>query len=199
MTTPVILASSSASRARLLTAAGVPFTAEPAHVDEEAIKQSLRAEGATASACAETLAEIKAVTISQRHRHALVIGADQMLECGGTWFDKPADLGRAEEQLLALAGKTHTLPTAAVVALGGTRIWHHVATPRLCMRSFDRAFVQGYLAGVGKAALPSVGAYQLEGLGSQLFHTVEGDFFTILGLPLLPLLAFLRAHHVVPS
>ena len=197
--TPVILASSSASRARLLTAAGVPFTVVPAHVDEDAIKQSLRAEGATVSACAETLAEMKAVTISQRHPQALVIGADQMLECDGAWFDKPADLDRAAEQLLALAGKTHTLPTAAVVALGGQRIWHQNATPRLTMRAFDRAFVQGYLASVGAAALTSVGAYQLEGLGAQLFTKVEGDFFTILGLPLLPLLAFLRAHHVVPS
>ena len=197
--TSVILASSSASRARLLTAAGVPFTVVPAHVDEDAIKQSLRAEGAAVSACAETLAEMKAVTISQRHPQALVIGADQMLECDGAWFDKPADLGRAAEQLLTLAGKTHTLPTAAVVALDGQRIWHQIATPRLTMRAFDRAFVQSYLAGVGPAALTSVGAYQLEGLGSQLFNKVEGDFFTILGLPLLPLLAFLRVHHVVPS
>ncbi len=197
--TPVILASASVSRARLLTAAGVVFTVEPAHVDEDAIKQSLRADGAPVSACAETLAEMKAVAISRRYPQALVIGADQMLECEGAWFDKPADLARAEEQLLTLAGKTHTLPTAAVVALGGQRIWHQIATPRLTMRRFDRAFVQGYLAEVGAAALTSVGAYQLEGRGSQLFHTVEGDFFTILGLPLLPLLAFLRAHHVVPS
>ena len=197
--TPVILASASVSRARLLTAAGVVFTVEPAPVDEDAIKQSLRADGAPVSACAETLAEMKAVAISRRYPQALVIGADQMLECEGAWFDKPADLARAEEQLLTLAGKTHTLPTAAVVALGGQRIWHQIATPRLTMRRFDRAFVQGYLAEVGAAALTSVGAYQLEGRGSQLFHTVEGDFFTILGLPLLPLLAFLRAHHVVPS
>ncbi len=201
MTTPprVILASGSASRAQLLTAAGVPFAAVPPHVDEDSVKAALRAEQATSIACAETLAEMKAVKVSRTNPDALVIGADQMLELDGHWFDKPANLDAARGHLLHLAAKTHLLPTAVVVAQAGGRIWHHTSTPRLTMRAYDPDFVDIYLAMAGTKVLSSVGAYQLEGVGVQLFQKIEGDFFTILGLPLLPLLAFLREHGVLPS
>lgn len=197
MTHPVILASASKSRANLLRAAGVNVEIVPAHADEDAVKNALKAEGATAAQCAETLAELKAVQVSQRHDNALVIGADQMLECEGAWFDKPADMAAARNHLVALRGKTHVLPTAVAVALNGARIWHHVALPRLTVRPYSDAFIDSYLKTAGPAVLTSVGAYQLEGLGAQLFSKIEGDFFTILGLPLLQLLAFLREHGVV--
>jgi septum formation protein len=197
MTRRVILASASKSRAALLRAAGVTFDVVPASADEEAVKDALKAEGAHAAQCAETLAELKAVQVSQRYPEALVIGADQMLECDGIWFNKPADLNAARAHLVALRGRTHHLPTSAAVALNGSRIWHVTATPRLTMRSFTDAFIEHYLANVGMAALSSVGAYQLEGWGVQLFQQIDGAFFTILGLPLIELLAFLREHGVV--
>ncbi len=193
----LILASASKSRATLLRAAGIAVEIIPAHADEDAVKASLKAEDATAAQCAETLAELKAIQVSQRHHNALVIGADQMLECDGVWFDKPANMAGARDHLVNLRGKTHALPTAVAVALNGARIWHHVAIPRLTMRPFTDAFIDSYLALAGPAVLTSVGAYQLEGPGAQLFSRIDGDFFTILGLPLLELLAFLREHNVV--
>ncbi len=197
MNRPIILASASKSRATLLRAAGVSIEIVPAHADEEAVKNSVKAEGGTAAQCAETLAELKAVQISQRHHEALVIGADQMLDCGGTWFDKPTDIAGARDHLVKMRGKSHVLPTAVAVALNGSRIWHHVAMPRLTMRDFSDDFIDSYLKAAGSAVLSSVGAYQLEGPGAQLFSRIDGDFFTILGLPLLELLAFLREHGAV--
>tara|TARA_R110000868_G_scaffold49607_8_gene159742 strand:- start:438 stop:1073 length:636 start_codon:yes stop_codon:yes gene_type:complete len=193
----VILASASSSRANLLHAAGLAFETIPAKVDEDSIKASLQAEEASASQCAETLAELKAVKISQRQPNALVIGADQLLECNGKWFDKPVDMAGAKTHLLSLRNQTHILATSVVVALNGARIWHHNAAPSLSMRAFTTEFLDDYLDHVGTAALTSVGAYQLEGRGIQLFSRIEGDFFTILGLPLLELLSFLRGHDVV--
>ncbi len=193
----VVLASASKSRAQLLTDAGLKFDVVPAHADEDAVKAALKAEGATAVQCAEALAEIKAVQVSQRLPECLVIGADQMLECDGVWFDKPADLNGARAHLTAMRAKTHVLPTAVAVVLGGQVIWHHSASPRLTMRDFSDAFIEHYIANTGPRVLSSVGAYQLEGWGVQLFDRIEGEFSTILGLPLLPLLAFLREHHVV--
>ena len=192
----LILASGSQSRAKLLQSAGLSFQVIPPGVDEDAVKDALWAEDASAVQCAEALAELKAVKVSQNHPAALVIGADQMLDCHGRWYDKPESLAAARDQLMGLAGKTHILPTVAVVALNGTRIWAHAATPRLTMRAFDEAFVTSYLERAGAAVLQSVGAYQLESFGAHLFQMVEGDFFTILGLPLLPLLAFLREHGI---
>jgi septum formation protein len=194
----LILASASKSRANLLRAAGVSFDVVAANVDEEAVKDSLRAEGASAIRCAEVLAEFKAIKVSQGRPGELVIGADQMLECDGIWFDKPRDMAGAKAHLVALRGKTHVLPTSVAVALNGARIWHHNASPRLTARAYSDAFMDDYLAAAGDAVLSSVGAYQLEGRGSQLFSKIEGDFFTILGLPLLELLAFLREHNIVP-
>jgi septum formation protein len=199
MNRSVILASASKSRASLLRAAGIAVDIVPAHADEDAVKASLKAENASAAQCAEVLAELKAVQVSHRHPEALVIGADQMLECEGLWFDKPADMAGARNHLVALRGKTHTLPTAVAVVLNGSRIWHHVATPRLNVRNYSDAFIETYLESAGTAVLSSVGAYQLEGLGAQLFTHIDGDFFTILGLPLLPLMSFLREHGVVPQ
>ena len=194
---PLILASASKSRATLMRAAGLTFEVIPAHVDEDAIKASMKAEGASAADCALALAEFKAGTVSQRYPEALVIGADQMLDCEGLWFDKPKDIAGARNHLVTLRGKTHVLPTSVAIALNGAPIWHHTGTPRLTVRAFSDAFIDEYLAAVGDAVTSSVGAYHLEGRGAQLFSKVDGDFFTILGLPLLELLAFLREHRVV--
>lgn len=197
-TTSVVLASGSRVRARLLEDAGVEFITEPAGVDEREVKSALRAEGASASEVAEALAELKAVRVSLRHPGALVVGADQMLVCDGTWFDKPADRVRARADLMALRGRTHELACCACVARDGARLWHHPASARLTMRAFSDRFIDRYLEALDETALDCVGVYQLEGLGAQLFEEVDGDFFSILGLPLLPLLAFLRTHEVVP-
>ena len=193
----IVLASASQSRARLLSDAGVLFTAEPAYVDEESIKLSLKAEGADALAAAETLAELKAVKISRTYPQALVIGADSILDFNGTWFDKPADMDHAKAHLMTLRGQTHHIATAAVVALGGARIWHVRDRPSLTMRHFSDAFLDQYLTAAGDVLLSSVGAYHLEGLGVHLFEKIDGDFFSILGLPLMPVLSFLREHHAV--
>ena len=199
MTRPLILASASKSRATLMRTAGLSFEQIPAHVDEDAIKASMKAEGATAADCALALAEFKAGTISMRNPDALVIGADQMLDCDGQWFDKPKDLEGARNHLKTLRGKTHVLPTSVTIALNGAPIWHHTSVPRLSVRAFSDAFLDEYVAAVGDALTSSVGAYHLEGRGAQIFTKVEGDFFTVLGLPLLELLAFLREHRVVTS
>ena len=196
---PLVLASASTSRAALMHQAGLAAVSEPARVDESEVKASLAHEGANAAAVAETLAELKAQKVSRRHPGALVIGADQLLDCEGAWFDKPTDLAEAASHLRALSGRTHTLVSCACVVRDGSRLWHHVDRARLEVRPLSDRFITDYLAAVGPAALDSVGAYQLEGLGAQLFARVEGDYFTILGLPLLPLLDFLRNHGVVPS
>jgi septum formation protein len=188
----VILASGSKTRLALLEQAGLIVDADPAAVDEQEMKAAFQAERAPAEACAEALAELKALRVSRRHPGALVIGADQMLDLNGAWFDKPADLDHARAHLTTLRGQTHRLVTAAVVAHNGARLWHTVDTARLTMRTFSDAFLDEYLRRQGPAVLTSVGAYQLEGMGAQLFARIEGDFFTILGLPLLPLLGFLR-------
>jgi septum formation protein len=199
MSEAVILASGSKTRLALLQQAGLTVEAIAPSVDEQEMKAAFQAEKAPAEACAEALAELKAVRISQRHPGALVIGADQMLDCNGVWFDKPADQDHARAHLQALRGKTHRLVTAAVVARNGSRIWHTIDTANLTMRPFSDGFLDDYLRRSGPAVLSSVGAYHLEGLGAQLFSRIDGDFFTILGLPLLPLLGFLRDHGALPK
>jgi len=139
---------------------------------------------------------LKALAVS-RKRPGFIIGADQMLAVDGETLDKPKDMAEARSHLMRLRGRTHALLTAAVVAREGAIIWRHIDTPKLRMRDFSDTFADEYLARVGDAALKSVGAYQLEGLGAQLFERVEGDYFSVLGLPLLPLMAFLREHGVV--
>jgi len=195
----LVLASASAARARMLADAGLSVRCEAAAIDEEAVKASLRAERATPAQVAETLAELKAQRVARKHPGALVIGADQMLSCNDVWFDKPPDRDHAAAQLRALNGKTHTLWTSVCVVRGDDRLWHHNASARLTMRTLSDAFIDGYLDAAGPSVAASVGAYQLEGLGAQLFAKVEGDFFTILGLPLLPLLDFLRQNRALPT
>ena len=195
----LVLASASQARAMLLAKAGVPFHADPANIDEAEVKLSLKGEGATAMQAAETLAELKARHVSRRHAGALVLGADQILERAGTWFDKPADRDEAAAHLRALAGKRHTLETAVCIVQDGTRIWHHNTRALLRMRPFGEAFLADYLELMGEASLLSVGAYAIEGPGLQLFEQIEGDYFTVLGLPLLPLLGFLRTHGVIAA
>ena len=198
---PLVLASASAARRAVLAAAGLSFTAEAAAVDEAAIKESARAEGLPPGEAAMVLAEAKARRVAARRRapgdDALVIGADQILVCDGAWFDKPADAAAARAQILALRGKTHELATALVCWRGGERVWGHVETPRLTMRAFSDAFLDAYLEAEGEAVLSSVGGYRLEGLGAHLFAAVRGEHAAVLGLPLLPLLGFLRGHGVL--
>lgn len=192
----LILASTSPTRRRILENAGLDFEAAAPGVDEEEVKLSLKSSAATGAQIAETLAELKANRISSKIPEALVIGADQVLSCNGVLFDKPPDMHHARAQLLALRGKPHELLTAICVSKAGGRIWHHNAVARLTMRPFSDAFLDDYLQRAGEDVLGSVGVYRLEGLGSHLFSRIDGDFFTILGLPLLPLLAFLRENGV---
>ena len=196
-TPELILASASDARAGLLRAAGVSFTIEPADIDETAIKRDYRESGRDALACAAALAEAKARTIAGRHKDALVIGADQILVADDEWFDKPGDLSEAVVQLLRLRGRDHILVTSACVLQDTSRPWQATAIPKLTMRRFGDAFLAGYIEAEGSAVLGSVGAYRLEGRGIQLFARIEGDYFAILGLPLLELLAFLRGQRVV--
>jgi len=196
---PVVLASASAVRHRLLSGAGVSHTVDPARIDEDEVKRALAAENAPPAAVAETLAELKALSVARRHTGALVIGADQVLDCGGVLFDKPVDRDQASAYLRALRGHRHSLFAGLCVVRDGRRLWHHNDRADLDVRAFGESFVEHYLDEVGDAALDSVGAYQLEGLGAQLFSRVRGDYFTVLGLPLLPLLDFLRAQRVVPA
>ncbi|MGB8275561.1 MAG: Maf family protein [Alphaproteobacteria bacterium] len=193
------LASASAARVRILANAGISFVAEPASVDEAEMKRSLAAEGAGPVDVAAALAELKARKIAARHEGAFVIGADQVLECNGVVFGKPGDLDHARAQLLALRGKTHRLVSAVCLMRDERVIWHDADTAELTMRNFSDAFLDAYLASVGEAACAGVGAYQLEGPGAQLFSRVRGDYFTILGLPLLPLLGVLREHGVAQA
>lgn len=192
----LILASASPSRRQLLTSAGLVFEVEPSGVDEEEVKRSLLGERAQPQDVAETLAELKAKRVSARHPVAIVIGADSTLACNGRQFEKPPTLAAARQQLLALAGRTHELCSSVVVARAGVRLWHCNERARLTMRPMTDSFVDAYLARAGEQVTTSVGAYQLEGLGAHLFNRVDGDYFTILGLPLLPLLSFLAGQGI---
>lgn len=197
MPTPqLILASSSPSRRQLLSNAGLTFEVQPPGVDEEEAKRSLLSGRTAPQGIAEKLAEMKAMRISEKHPEAMVVGGDSTLACQGRLFDKPPTIEAARKQLLALRGQTHELFSCVVVARGGTRLWHWNERARLTMRPFNEAFLDAYLARAGDAVLGSVGAYQLEGLGAHLFTRVDGDYFTILGLPLLPLLSFLAGHGI---
>ena len=193
----LVLASASASRRALLEAAGLRFAVQPASLDESAVKQAARADGVPAHDTALLLADLKAQRVARRDPEALVIGCDQLLVCGDDWFDKPADIAEARAHLLALRGRTHELVTAVLCRRGDQRLWHHVARPRLTMRMFGEAFLDAYLAAEGTAVTGTVGAYRLEGLGVHLFDSVQGEHTAILGLPLLPLLGFLRQHGVL--
>jgi septum formation protein len=195
----LILASSSAARQRLLAEAGLEFRVEPARIDEGGIKCRFVAAERSVSDCALALAEAKARQVAADHPRGLVIGADQILVCGDVRFDKPASLADARSQLQTLRGRTHQLVTAACVVQEQACIWQGERWAKLTMREFSDTFLDTYLAAEGTAVLGSVGAYRLEGRGIQLFAQVEGDYFAILGLPLLELLRFLRERGALGS
>lgn len=195
----LVLASASPTRAEMLRRAGVPFAVATAAVDEATVKAAMRAEGADTATTAIALAELKAQRVSASQPGALVIGADQMLSSAGSWFDKPASRAEAAEQLGALRGQEHELTTAAVAVRDGVRLWHHIGRARLAMRPFSDAFLARYLDEAGERVTASVGAYQIEAGGIQLMARIVGDHFDILGLPLLPLLEFLRRQGVIDT
>jgi len=195
----IILASASQSRRKLLEAAGIAFHTERAGVDEAAIKRGHAPLEGGYGPLATQLAIHKALAVAARNPGALVIGADQILVCEGEALDKPESIAAARQQLLTLRGRTHCLETAVACAKSASVLWSHVEAPRLTMRSFSIDHLEAHIAAEGNALTESVGGYKLEGLGIQLFETVAGDYFSILGLPLLPLLAFLRAQGVVAT
>jgi septum formation protein len=195
----IVLSSTSPTRRQLLRQAGLTFKTARPPVDEAKIKSTLREAGATARHVAESLAEGKAASVGEILPAAYVIGADQMLECDGAWFDKPTDHAAARAQLLSLRGKTHRLITAAALYTEGKLAWRYSETAELTMRDFSDAFLDHYLDQTGETVLRSVGGYQLEGSGAQLFSTITGDYFTILGLPVIPLLNALRQAGALPE
>lgn len=197
----LVLASGSATRRTMLEAAGVAFSVTPADLDEAAIRDRMLAADAAVSheSIALALAVEKGKAVSETTPGALVIGADQVLSCDGRLFEKPASVAEARMQLLALRGKTHALHSAVALALGGTVLWNETATARLTMRAFSEAALDAYLARAGDAVTTSVGAYRIEGPAIQLFEAIDGDHATILGMPLLPLLAELRRREVLPA
>ena len=198
MTPAIILASGSASRRALLRGAGVNAETVPPLVDEDAAKLAMRDEGLSVRDQAMQLAELKAQKVSASHP-GLVIGGDQMLALGDEAFDKPRDLDGARTQLRRLSGQAHTLETAIAIAEDGQLVWRHLARPKMTMRHLSDTFIEAYVETCGDALLTTVGAYQLEGRGAQLFSRIEGDYFSILGLPLLPLLDYLRTRGVLPG
>jgi septum formation protein len=193
----LILASASAVRARLLREANIPFDVCPATINEEEIKASLLGGKLGADAIADVLAEHKAIQVSLARPEALVLGCDQVLAFAGRVIGKAADLTEARALLRELRGKEHCLVTACVLAKGGVPIWRWLERCRLRMRPFSEAFLDEYLQAEGDNVLGSVGCYHLEGRGSQLFERVEGDYFSVLGLPLIPLLAALREQRII--
>ncbi len=192
MATELVLASTSQSRRTLMKNAGLVFEALAANVDERAIEAEKRNAKLTPAELALELARRKALDVSRRKPGALVVGCDQTMSLDQVVFHKPAGVGEARENLRALRGKTHRLNSAIVLVRDGQVSWEHVGIAELTMRPFSESYLDLYLSRVADSVLKSVGAYQLEGEGIQLFESIEGDYFTILGLPLLPLLSKLR-------
>ena len=193
----LVLASASLSRAAMLRAAGVPFEIVPSAVDEAALKARQR--DGSMSELAMLLAEAKARAVSEQHKGRIVLGADSILECDGRGFDKAKDLDEARHTLALLRGKAHHLLSAAVLMRDGEVLARFAAAPRLTMRDFSDDFLDAYIAAEAEALLTSVGCYRLEGLGLQLFCAIDGDYFAILGLPLLPLMTALRRYGIVAT
>jgi len=194
---PLVLASGSASRKSLLTAAGVPFVADPADLDEDRLMAELKPAGA--EIMARTLAEQKALAVSRRHPGQIVLGGDSVIAFGGDYLSKCASLAQARALLLRLSGQTHLLVSAAALARDGALLWAHASPCRMTMRDLSAQFLEDYLAAEGEGLLSSVGCYRFEGRGAQLFDRVEGDYFSVLGLPLLPVLTQLRKEGVLAS
>lgn len=188
----IVLASGSPFRRKMLEDAGLEIEVEKPQIDERAVEAAVANSGVGPEDLALILAEAKALEVSQNRPGALVIGTDQTLSLGDEVLHKPRDMEEARRRLLALSGKTHQLNSAVVLMRDGEVLWRHVGVARLTMRELDPGFVGRHLSHVGQKALSSVGAYQIEGAGIQLFETIEGDHFTIVGMPLLPLLAKLR-------
>lgn len=188
----LVLASTSPFRAMLLKNAGLDFVSSAPEVDERALEAPLADTGATPADVAEILAEAKAVDVSMRHPGLLTIGGDQTLSLDDKQFHKPENMEDARRHLLAFSGKKHQLNSAVVFARDGQTLWRHVEVAHMHMRELSPKFIGRHLASVGDIALRSVGAYQLEGEGIQLFDKIDGDYFTIVGLPLIPMLKKLR-------
>ena len=197
MTTPIILASGSAIRAQLLRNAGVPFDVVVPRVDEDAMKMALLAEEASPRDIADALAEMKARKIADKHPDTMVIGCDQVLAFDNQLLSKPTDQTEAATQLRAMRGQRHMLLSAAVIYHEGSPIWRHVGVVRLRMRDVSDAYLDDYIDRNWDDIRHSVGAYQLEAEGVRLFHSIEGDYFNVLGMPLLELLAFLTLRGVI--
>jgi septum formation protein len=201
---PLVLASGSAARRDVLQAVGLDPIIAPAAVDEDAVKASCKQAGLTAAETAEALAETKAKRVAAKYPDHYVLGCDQIMSLTmigeeTRWFDKPGDKAELKGHLQAISGKTHHLETAAVLLYRGARIWHHVARPALTVRHLSDEFIDSYIAAGGEPLLSCVGGYQIEGLGPHLFSRIEGDEFSIRGLPLLPLLGFLRDRKALPA
>ena len=195
----VVLASSSETRRNILEKAGVVIEVIAPRIDEEEIKRALIAEKASGAEIAEVIAEQKARSVSRQQPQDLVIGADQVLEMDGRIFSKPQDLAGAREGLAVLRGREHRLYSCVCVLRDGQRLWHKVDSAKLTMRDFSDEFLETYLHSIEDHAFTGPGSYRIEDVGSQLFSGISGDYFTILGLPLLPLLAFLRVHCALQS
>lgn len=196
---PLILASTSPTRAAVLKGACLPFEATPPRIDEETIKAELRADGIDREALAMALAEAKAASLSVPGGDRHVLGGDQVLILNGRVFDKPKDRAEAADQLSTLRGRTHRLVSAAAIARGGTIVWRETEEARLTMRDFSDRFIENYLDAVGEAAFGGPGAYRVESRGIQLFTAIEGLQPVILGLPLLALLDYLRQHGFIET
>jgi len=190
---PLVLASGSATRRDMLEAAGIPVETSPAAIDEREVDQAARRAGQPAAAVAMLLARAKAMEVSARYPGRLVLGADQTLACEGRQYDKPADMAQGRAHLNALSGRVHNLHSAAALIRDGRIVGETQSSAELTMRRLGAEFIDAYAAAVGPKVMMSVGGYQLEGLGAQLFDRIDGDYFTILGLPLLPLMSQLRA------
>ena len=195
----LVLASGSASRKALLTAAGVGFTADPADLDEDRLMADLKARGADAPAVAAELAQQKALAVSRRHPGKTVLGGDSVIAFQDEYLSKCATLDAARALLSRLSGQTHLLVSAAALARDGALLWTHASPCRMAMRDLSPDFLDNYLAAEGPAILSSVGCYHFEGRGAQLFAKVDGDYFSVLGLPLLQVLAQLRKEGVLAS
>ena len=195
----IILASASEARHRLLASAGIAARAIPSDIDETALKARNVSAARAGGELALRLAEAKALAVSAQHGDDLVLGADQILLLGHRLFDKPRSTAEARAQLLELRGRTHLLVSAVAAAQGGGILWSHCEAAKLSMRNFTDAFLDQYIDALGDELLSTVGAYKIEGRGIQLFERVEGDHFTIIGLPLLPLLSYLRSRKWLPA
>lgn len=196
----LILASQSASRRTMLDKADVPFTVVAAHIDESAIRASLHAEGTSPRDIADALAEAKAMRVGTKRPEAMVLGSDQILETAtGEMLSKPQTPEDAIRQLETLSGKAHKLWSAAVIVEGGRPIWRHVEKAVMHVRPLGSAFVRDYVDKHWESIGYTVGCYEIEGAGAQLFSQIEGNHFTVLGMPLLPLLGFLRERELMPS